>query len=181
MTIKSFIVWSLVVSVIVALDMSITRGDIRWIAASLNRGVMLRYPSNWQLISITKEGLAIKSSKGGYEGIGIGPNQAEIIASLAKADASISLDEFVAESLREQTILARQEVPVSGHGCVRLQKVVSLFEVGPGAFIENTGYFCRIGDGWMVVMLRNFRGNKQQPQYQQIALRMARSIRRQGS
>lgn len=152
--------------------------EVRWKTLSMSDGVTLRYPSSWWPISVSAKRLNILSSRGGAEGVVIHDGQGEIIATISAKDPSLSFDDFVDGNLRDQAVLSREILLSPGRGrCSRLMKIVSLTEEGPNSFVANTGIFCEINNDRVIVLLRNWQGDSHQSHYQDVALRMAQSIR----
>jgi len=92
------------------------------------------------------------------------------------------------ENTREVVaVLSRQNVRIESlpaGGCPDLKEVVSEDEAVPSKdvpirvpLIVNTGYYCDIDGRKFVTLLRNWQGDKQQNEYQNIAERVAKSLR----
>jgi hypothetical protein len=154
-------------------------GNQNWKTLAMTGGIALQYPDTWWPVSADKDRLNILSSKGGAEGVVIQKNQAQIIASTAPDAAGDSFDRLIALSVGKQTVVSTEELAATApHGCMRLREVVSLEGVGPATYVSDTAIFCDTGLASVIVLLRNWQTDEQQSQYQEVALRMARSIRR---
>jgi hypothetical protein len=154
-------------------------GNQNWKTLAMTGGIALQYPDTWWPVSAEKERLNILSSKGGAEGVVIQKNQAQIIVSTAPQPAGDSFDRLIALSVGKQTVVSTAELAATApHGCMRLREVLSREEVGPTSYVSATAIFCDTGLTSVTVLLRAWQNDEQLRQYQEVALRMARSIRR---
>jgi hypothetical protein len=154
---------------------------LEWKTGAMAAGITLQYPAAWWPITLQQDRVDILSYEGGEHGVVIHRDQAEIIASIVTKSADLTLEQFVNQNLRNQRLIATEELAAEGvGGCLRLRKVVSLQEEGPSAYVSNTGFFCELAKFRVVVLLRNWQDDPKQRQYQRIATHMARSIHTEG-
>lgn len=144
------------------------------------------YPEAWVRNAGSTDRLQLRSSKGGSEGIGIRQGQAEITVMEAQAFSNQTLTQLIGYYTHGATVLSRRDVLVEAgpRGCGALKEVTSREPaVPPGdspisvPTIINTDFFCEVVGRKIVVLLRNWKGDKRQQEYQRIALRMAKGIR----
>jgi hypothetical protein len=154
-------------------------GNQNWRTLAMTGGIALQYPDTWWPVSAQQDRLNILSSKGGAAGVIIQKNQAQIIVSTSPQAAGDSFDRLIALSVGKQTVVSTQELAATApHGCMRLREVVSLEEVAPTSYLSATAIFCDTGLSSVTVLLRARQNDAHLRQYQEVALRMARSIRR---
>jgi hypothetical protein len=145
----------------------------------------IQYPSAWYSTGAWAKKLQILSSKGGAEGIIIKKGQALI--NVEQVESPKQMSEVIDLYTHETTELSRSNIPFqSDHRCV-LTEVVSKEPAippedatGKVPYIINTEFFCALNNRNIVLVLRNWEGDKRQSQYQEVALRMAKSIRLKG-
>jgi hypothetical protein len=144
------------------------------------------YPGAWVRNSVSTDRLQLRSSKGGAEGIGIRQGQAEITVMEAQASSNRTLSQVIAYYTQDTTVLSRKDVPVEAGPlrCSDFKEVTSKEPAIPPAdspitapTIINTDFFCETDGRKIVILLRNWEGDKRQQEYQQVALRMAKGIR----
>jgi hypothetical protein len=104
----------------------------------------------------------------------------------AQASRTQTLAEVIAYYTKDTTVLSRRDVPqeTGKRGCTHLEEITSKEPAIPPAdslirvpIIINTDFFCEIHGHKIVTLVRNHYGDKHQEEYQQVALRMAKSIR----
>lgn len=147
----------------------------------------VRYPAPWFRIGTLGERLSLLSSEGGAEGIVIKPGQAEIVVTAAQVPPAATLTEVIEHYSEGASILSRIDIRNAGagkQGCSELKEVVSEEHAVPptdtpipSPYIINTDLFCEAGGHNFVTLLRNWKGDKRQGQYQRVALNIMRSLR----
>ena len=144
------------------------------------------YPGTWVRNGVSTDRLQLLSSKGGAEGIGIKQGQAEITVMEAPESSKQTLAQVIAYYTQDTTVFSHKDVPrePGSHGCSNLKEVTSKEPAIPPADssikvpnIINTYFFCEADGRKIVALLRNWEGDTKQEEYEQIALRMAKSIR----
>lgn len=177
------------VCVILAVELSLAQNSVsvKWKAFKSTAGFSVKYPESWYRKGISKDSLLILSSKGGAEALIIKHGQAMISAMQAEGHAGISVSQIIRFYSQNADIISRQRIQnrnAGRTGCSDLEEIVSKEgavppEDIPGTvpYIINTEFFCQINQRTYVTVLRNFQGDRRQVAYQQVALRMAKSIR----
>lgn len=161
--------------------------DCGWRLFRSTEGFVVRYPGNWVRKGISKTRLTILSVPGGATAVVIKKGQAEVSVIMDQEYRGASLADLISAYTRHTHVLSRRRV-LNTHpaiaGCKQFERIVSkealVAEAAiPGAspYIVNTELFCGIGVRKYVIALRNFQGDKKQPIYQRIALRMAETLR----
>jgi hypothetical protein len=157
-----------------------------WQRFSSSNHFSVLYPLAWVRNGVSTDRLQLRSSRGGAEGIGIKQDQAEITVMETPDSSRQTLAHVIAYYTQETTVVSRKDVPVEAaqSGCSELKEVTSKEpSIPPGdspisvPTIINTDFFCEVQGRKIVVLLRNWEGDKQQGKYQQVALRMAKGIR----
>lgn len=92
-----------------------------------------------------------------------------------------------ADYTKDSSVLSRRTVRNENareQGCRELREIISKESAvppedvpGPVPYIINTEYFCEMNKHKYVTVLRNFEGDEKQAIYQQVALRVAESLR----
>lgn len=175
--------------IILAADLSFAQKSVsvKWESFKSTTGFSVQYPESWYRKGISNDRLLILSSKGGAEAIIIKHGQAMISAMQAERHLGKSLSQIIRFYSQNVDIISRQKIRnrnAGKSGCSDLEEIVSKEgavppEDVPGtvSYIINTEFFCQINQRTYVTVLRNFQGDNSQAAYQQIALRMAESIR----
>lgn len=157
-----------------------------WQRFSSSSHFSVSYPGSWFRTGVSTDRLQLLSSKGGTEGIRIKQGQAEITVVEAPGSSTQTLAEVIAYYTQDLTILSSRDIPVEGgeHACNLLKEITSEEPaIPPGdspinvPMIINTDFFCEVDGHKIVTLLRNWKGDKREQEYQQVALRMARGIR----
>ena len=157
-----------------------------WQLFNSSAGFSVSYPGSWFKAGISKDRIQLRSSKGGAEGIGIKQGQAEITVMEAPDSSKQTLAQVIAYYTQDTTALSHKDFPgeAAPHGCSDLKEVTSKEPAVPPSdspisvpMILNTDFFCEADGRKIVTLLRNWAGDKRQQEYQQVALRMAKSIR----
>jgi len=154
------------------------------------RDFFIIYPANWYRFEVTPDRLDLRSSKGGAEVVVIKDNQAYIFVGKERGSSAKTLAEVINYYNQEGKILSRRDIsvrPGSKQGCSDLKEFVVKDPAQPpedlpkGAqvpYFIHTEFFCEMeGQKFVTLFLTNWEGDKQQAHYQQVALRMAESIR----
>ena len=142
----------------------------------------IEYPSWWFPIGASGRQLQIRSSKGGAEGVIIKSGQALI--SVRQESSPKTMAQVINLYTHEMTELSRKNISLqSDHRHCSLTEIVAKEPVispedaaGSVPITVNTMFFCELQNRNIVLVLRNYEGDKRQSQYQQVALRMAKSI-----
>ncbi len=146
----------------------------------------VRYPASWFILDHTVEVL---------DAISFPPSQRVKGVVLPKSGASITvvpaavvsppegiltIEKWISMDVSDSKILNRKEVlPLSPapRACAQLTQVEWEAEEGPNAYTHETSYYCLTRAGLFRIQLSNWRRDPKQPQYQGIALQIARSLR----
>jgi len=129
----------------------------------------------------------ILSSRGGAEAVVIKRGQA-VISVWEEADyLNSTLSKVMDHHIQGTDVLSRKNIHnqnADDRDCRDLKEIVSKEGAvppedvpGPVPYIINTEYFCEVNGHKYVTVLRNFEGDKRQAMYEQIALRIAESLR----
>lgn len=157
-----------------------------WLLFRSSTGFSVSYPGTWIRNGVSTDRLQVRSSKAGAEGIGIKQGQAEITVMEAPESLNKTLAQVIAYYTQDTKVLSQKDalgesVP---HGCSSFKEITSRESaIPPGdapipvPTIINTDFFCEADGHRIVTLLRNWEGDKRQEEYQQVALRIARSIR----
>jgi hypothetical protein len=158
-----------------------------WATFSSSTGFSVQYPVAWVRKDIAIDRLLILSSEGGAGEAVIKPGQALLSVVEAQKEENLSLQQLRDLYNQGVAILARRHVhnaAAGADGCRDLYEVVSKEPatppgetLRPGPELINTEFFCQIGRRKYVTVLRNFEGDEQQVGYQEVALRVAESLR----
>lgn len=158
-----------------------------WRLFRSSAGFSVSYPGTWVRNGVSADRLQVRSSKGGAEGVGIKRGQAEITVMEAPESSKQTLAQVIAYYTQDTTVLSQKDVlrETAPKGCSNLKEVTSKEAViSPGdspisvPTVINTDFFCEVGGHKIVILLRNWDGDKRQQEYQQIALQIAKGIRR---
>jgi hypothetical protein len=159
----------------------------KWRSFNSSTGFSVTYPENWFRKGISKDRLVILSSKGGAEGMPIEHGQAVISVMEEEGSTTETLLAVMDRYIRDTTVVSRRDIhneEIGSRECGNIKEVVSKERAVPPEdvpgivpYIVNTEYFCEVNGHKYVTVLRNFEGDKLQPRYQQIALRLAESLR----
>ena len=175
-----------VVALLITLGGAAVASTQGWQRFSSSNRFSVLYPGAWVRNGVSTDRLQLRSSKGGAEGIGIKPGQAEITVMEAQDSSKQTLAQVIAYYMQDTTVLSHKDIPgeAAPNGCKALKEVTSKESaVPPGdsptsvPMIINTDFFCEVQGRKIVTLLRNWEGDKQQAKYQQVALRMAKGIR----
>lgn len=175
-----------VVALLVALGCTAFAASDGWRLFRSSTGFSVSYPGTWVRSGVSTDRLQVRSSKGGAEGIGIKQGQAEITVMGAPESSKQTLAQVIAYYTQDTTVLSQKDVPgeMAPKGCGNLKEVISKESaVPPGdspigvPTIINTDLFCEVDGQKIVILLRNWEGDKRQEEYRQVALQMARGIR----
>lgn len=158
-----------------------------WKSFKSSTGFTVKYPGDWFPKGTSTDRLMILSSSGGAEAIVIKPGQAVISVIEEEKYAKSTLSQVVDHYIRDSDVLSRRNIHNENAptlGCSDLREIVSRESAVPpedvpghAPYIINTEYFCEIKTHKYVTVLRNFEGDKKQARYQQIAMRVAKSLR----
>jgi len=91
-----------------------------------------------------------------------------------------SVDDWIGFSLPHRILIDQSEIPIAAPpsgGCSKLKRVVTQFETSPGAYQVYTNYYCEIGGRLYGTFLANWKGDPHQSDLQEIALKIALSLR----
>lgn len=186
MCIKALLGYFLCIGLTPLLCPAQNRAPATWKSFTSTAGFSVKYPSSWIRKGISKDRLTILSSKGGAEGIVIKNGEAMITVS-APGRTGAPLSQVIAHFTQGAMILSRTAIANDGaesRGCAHIKEIVSEEPVVPPEdvpkpvpYIINTALFCKLGHRVFTTILRNFEGDGRQAQYQEIALKMSKSLR----
>lgn len=157
-----------------------------WQQFSSSSHFSVAYPGDWFRFGVSTDRLQLRSSRGGTEAVVIKRGQAEITVVEAEGPSTKTLARVIALYTEGTSILSRRAVSneSSKQACGKIEQVITREPVIPSGdalidvpYIINTELFCEIGRRKIVTVLRNWEDDSRQKEYQQVALRMARSIR----
>jgi hypothetical protein len=145
------------------------------------KGFSIMYPGTWFKLKTLPDSLEILSPK--YdEDRGIKHGQAQIAVGESLGS---SLAEVINDNTQGVSVLSRRDIsaePESEQGCGELSEVVVKDVIQPPSQVRNyitTFFFCEADRQKIVqvILTNDWEGDKRQEQYQQVALRIAKSIR----
>ncbi len=155
------------------------KGQVVWAPFRSTAGFLVQYPSNWRFFTTSTDRLDILSTADFAKGVVIAENEAEIIVVERSDSNAANLPDIIARDTRSDSVLSRRIV--RGHSaanrCSNLTEVVSKTEMGPGTYEIDTALYCMIRGRIFSTVLRNWFGDARQPEYHQIAVHVAQSIR----
>ena len=175
-----------VVALLMALGCIAFAASDGWRLFRSSTGFSVSYPGTWVRSGVSTDRLQVRSSKGGAEGIGIKQGQAEITVMKAPESSKKTLAQVIAYYTQDTTVLSQKDVPqeTAPKVCGNLKEVTSKESAVPAGdspisvpTIINTDLFCEVDGQKIVILLRNWEGDKRQQEYQQVALQMAKGIR----
>lgn len=146
----------------------------------------VRYPASWHQIKaadgrVDNDRLSIINFPNAeiVSGVIIKKNGASIGVNGAPANVRTTED-WIRMYPVDDTLLDDRDIAVgkpAAGGCVKLSCLVIRDEVGPSAYSIDTRYFCSTTQGLYVVTLTNWEGDPHQSALQDIALKIALSLR----
>lgn len=158
-----------------------------WLRFCSSKQFSVLYPKDWVRSGSFEDRLQILSSKGGAEGVVIKRGQAEITVMEAQGRTDKSLSQVIEFYTEGALVLSQRDIPQmrASDGCRSLTEVISKESVIPASdspinvpYVINTDFFCAGAQGRkIVILLRNWQGDERQTEYQQVARRIARSVR----
>jgi hypothetical protein len=156
----------------------------RWFKSSAHFSIM--YPENWVRINAEyPDRLELASSKGGLEAVVIKDGQANIFVSEAQHPTK-TLSGLINLYTKDATVISRRSGMAhrDKQRCSGLERVVLKEEAvpaegmpTPAPYFIYTEFFCELGNRKIVLILKNWEGDKKQKEYQEVASKMAESIR----
>jgi hypothetical protein len=156
-----------------------------WKSFKSTTGFSVKYPGSWFTKGASTDRLMILSSDGGAEAVVIKRGQAMISVKEEEYTGS-TLSQLIDHYTQDTDVLSRKNIRnerAGTQGCRDLQQIVSREALVPPEdvprsvpYMINTEYFCEIHGHKYVTVLRNFKGDKKQAMYQQVALRVAESL-----
>lgn len=150
-----------------------------WKTYVMSGGVRLRYPASWLPIQQGNDRLSILSGKERAEAVIVVPGEALIVVAILPNTKPDQLDAFAQTATDSSDKLVSDEVlaPPTAHGCSRIRRIVTVHEWAPQSHEVTTTFLCAIADQVVMCAESNFQGDRRQRQYENVALRMTRSIR----
>ena len=160
-----------------------------WQEFRSSNGFSVTYPATWVRQNVSPDRLDILSSRGHQEAVVIGKGEAEMFVVKEPESTGRTFPQVIQYYERETKVQLDREIPEGRRGaCERLEEVVSKGPPVPPedvpAYVRPqltnftyTALFCRIEDHTFVVMLKNWEGDSRAVEYQEIARRVAGSIR----
>lgn len=176
----------IVVALLMALGSTAFAAPHSWRLFRSSIGFFVSYPGTWVRSGVSTDRLQIRNSKGGAEGVSIKPGQAEITVMDARESSKQTLAQVSAYYTQDAKVVSQKDVPGETvvNGCSNLKEIISKETAIPPRDspisvprVINTDLFCEVAGHKIVILLRNWEGDKRQREYQQVALQMARSIR----
>jgi hypothetical protein len=178
----------LILAVLLACGIAGSSSADGWKEFRSSKGFSLVYPDSWFRQNISPDRLDILSSKGHQEAIVIEKGEASIFVKEEPRSSGKTLAEVVRYYAHGTAPLSDRGILGLGRGssCDRLREVVwKEPPVSPDDVPANmrlrdfvyTGLFCQVSDRTVVLMLKNWDGDRREAQYRQIAQQMAKSIR----
>jgi len=176
-------------NIVVALLLVVTPAAFSedWKEFRSSKNFSVEYPGTWFEIGGSSDRLQLLSSQRGAEGVVIKRGQAEIVVLEVPESSGKTLGEVIDYYLSGASVLSRHDIVASAEkeqGCRTLTEVVSTEHAVPSKdspipvpYIINTDFFCEADGHKIVTLLRNWKGDARQEQYQQAAMRIAKSIR----
>ncbi len=156
----------------------------RWFKSSVHFSVM--YPGSWVRKNANyPERLELSSSKGGLEAVVIKQGQANIVVFEETEHPAKTLSDLIDTYTKDATVISRTSVitHLDRRHCSNLEQVVIKEEAVPAEgmpipvpYFIYTEYFCELGNRKIVLILKNWEGDKEQKEYQQVASKIADSI-----
>jgi hypothetical protein len=148
------------------------------------------YPADWYRRSEkpSKDRLDLLDSKdGGQEGVVVAPGHANIVVSESPESSGATFEKVIAEYSKYSVSIELTKVSVEdGSDCNRMAKLIKKFTDGPEDYVRArhipyqiaTDFFCEVrGRGTVVVNLLYWEHDKRAGTYNEVAARMAKSIR----
>jgi len=176
-----------VIASVLALGVAAFASATAWLQFESSTNFSVAYPGDWFRFGVSTDRLGIRSSRGGAEGVIIKRGQAMISVTEEEGASTETLAQVIEYYAKDTTVLSRRDISDRSHKqtCGNLEEVISRGPVIPAEDasvsvpnIVNTEFFCEAdGHKILTVILRNWEDDHRQKQYQQVALRMARSIR----
>jgi len=141
------------------------------------------YPTDWQIFGVSRDRLQIRSSGRGADGVIINRGQAAITV-LQVASGANGLESAIKRSNEGAEIISRQRIQTGGAEIIKVisrAPAVPPGDIAPGKAPDevNTQFFVLVASRVVCVSLINWDGDTKQAEYQEIAARMARSVRPQ--
>jgi hypothetical protein len=112
------------------------------------------------------------------EGVVIKKGGAQIWAGGPPGPISSAAD-WIDHSLRGNALVSLRQVAIaapSPGGCTRLERAVTRFKMDD-AYVIDTAYYCTVGNRLYRVFLTNWEGDPHQGELQDVALKIALSLR----
>lgn len=156
-------------------------GSPHWERATSDAGCAVDYPGAWYPGSGAGQiSIANFPPGSGAEGVVIGRGEATISVFIPPTAPSGSLGELARWEARGDIDLIIRAVdlrPAYAGGCTAAVESDSLNEVGPGAYQQETTYYCKISGNPIAIRLVNWRGDPRLAEYRSVLLRVAESLR----
>jgi hypothetical protein len=139
----------------------------------------LEYPASWFPIQQGKSRLSILSGKERAEAVIVVPGEALVAVAILPNTKPDQLDAFAQAATDSGDRVISNEVLAapSTHGCSRIRRIVTIHEWAPQSHEVTTTFLCAISGQIVMCAESNFQGDAHQKQYENVALRMTRSIR----
>lgn len=153
-----------------------------WRTATASAGFQIDYPTPWQTRpTFGWDGVMLANfpRSAGQEGVLI-PRGAGTISAYPTPSAGGSLTEIAHRQTRGDAHVVIRAVrlrPAHAGGCTIGIESESMSEVGPGAYQQVTGYYCKVSGKPIAVVLVNWRGDPRLAEYRRTLLQVTESLR----
>jgi hypothetical protein len=149
-----------------------------WVGFHSSKGFDVMYPVSWFPIGKSRDELDILSSPKRVEGAVIPRGESEIIVREIPFVPSNDLPSFLKRAYHV-TVRSKQSITlrhVPNQECYKVNLIEAQFEVAPGAVQDDTFLSCNIGGRTFLVSLTSWSGEKVNPRWRQVVLRITGSI-----
>lgn len=150
-------------------------------------GFSVRYPADWHLLEgfdgspDSKDALDIINFPNSQRVKGVVLKDGGASITVAPAPSQVqTIEQWIKEGTKYDTQIKQQAVrgfKTVSSGCKELIEVTSLSEVGPGRNFARTDFYCATEHKLLGVSLTNWEGDSKQRDLQELALKMALSLR----
>lgn len=148
---------------------------------SAESGFSVKYPGSWYPFVSNKGSLDILSFPPAerVQGVVLKRGGAEIMVGGPPSGVT-SIDQWVRAVEQDNRVKEDKSVKLiraASNGCAELRQVVTESEAGEGVYFTQTSYYCSIGNKLLTVFLENWKGDPNEKRFQELALRIASSLR----
>ena len=149
-----------------------------WKTYVLGGTLRFEYPASWFPIRQDNDTLSILSGRERAEAVIVVPGEALIVVAILPDTKADQLDAFAqtATNSGDRVISNKDLVPSTAHGCSRIHRTVTVHEWAPQSHEMTTTFLCAIPDRVIMCAESHFQGDDHQMEYEDVALRITRSI-----